>query len=92
MFHILFDNEFNIVSCKIKPLDLSTPGHPEINDVLGFAPESVTFDNDKNIYISIDPWKEIYKPDIAQRKKLSQEELDNFYSFVPIIYKFKNEF
>lgn len=92
MFHILFDNEFNVINCVIKPLDLSTPGHPEINDILGFAPESITFDKENNIYVSIDPWKEIYKPDIAQRKRLSQEELDNFYSFVPIMYKFKNEF
>ncbi len=92
MFHIVFDEEFNVISCSIRQLDLSTPGHPEINDVLGFAPESVTFDYENNVYVSIDPWKEIYKPDIAQRKRLSQEELNNFYSFVPIMYKFKNEF
>jgi len=92
VFYINFDKNFNIIECKIQQLDLSIPFHPEINNIIGTAPESITFDYNNNFYVSLDPWKQIYKPDIADRKKLSNEELDNFYTFVPIMYKYKNKF
>lgn len=92
VFKIMFDTVFNVTNVKIKQLNLTIPLHNEINSILGTAPESITFDYQNNFYVSVDPWKEIYKPDIAEKKKLSQEELDNFYKFVPIMYKFKNEF
>lgn len=92
VFHINFDEDFNVNDCSIKSLNLTIPMHKDINSILGTAPESITFDYNDNFYVSIDPWKEIYKPDITERKKLSQEELDNFYSFVPIMYKYQNPF
>ena len=92
VFHINFDDEFNVNECKIKPFDLSIPLHPDINKIIGIAPESITFDYNNNFYVSVDPWKEIYKPDIAERKRLSREELENFLYFCSIMYKYKNEF
>ncbi|HMS66197.1 MAG TPA: hypothetical protein PKD83_13220 [Ignavibacteria bacterium] len=92
MFYINFDENFDVNEVKIKRLELSIPMHPDINNIIGVAPESITFDYNNNIYVSIDPWKDIYKPDITQKRKLSNEELDKFYNFVPIMYKFKNDF
>ena len=91
VFYIKFNPDFTVDKCIIKTLDLPIPGHSDMNKLLGTAPESITFDYNNNFYVAIDPWKDIYKPDIAERKRLSKEEMDNFYQFVPIIYKFKNE-
>ncbi|MDQ3019465.1 MAG: hypothetical protein M3R36_02685 [Bacteroidota bacterium] len=92
MFYIKFNPDFTVNKCEIKEMNLAIPLHSDIDRIIGIAPESITFDYNGNIYITQDPWIDFYKPDIADRKKLSQEELDNFYNGIPIIYKFKNEF
>ncbi len=92
MFYIKFNEDFTVQKCEIKEMDLPIPLHRDINKILGVAPESITFDAKGNIYVSIDPWKDFYKPDITERKRLSPEELKNFAEFIPIMYKFKNEF
>lgn len=89
MFYITFDEEFNIINTDLEEMDLMIPGHKDINKILGIAVESVTMDEDGNIYCSTDPWKDFYKPDLTERKRLSQEELNNFLENVPIMYKFK---
>lgn len=90
VFHIRFNPDFSVNNSDIMVLDLPIPNHPEINKLLGTAPESITFDYENNIYVAIDPWKDMYKPDITERKRLSRDELNNFSEFVPILYKFKN--
>lgn len=92
MFYIKFDENHSVIQNETKEMDLSIPLHKDINRILGIAPESITFDFKGNIYVSIDPWKDFYKPDLTEKKKLSNEELKNFYDNVPIIYKFKNIF
>ena len=92
VFHINFDENFDVNEVKTMKLELSIPLHPDINNIIGIAPESITFDYNNNFYVSIDPWKEIYKPDLAQKKQLSLEELNKFYEFVPLMFKYKNEF
>ncbi|MBV6480188.1 MAG: hypothetical protein HGGPFJEG_03040 [Ignavibacteria bacterium] len=92
VFYIRFSQDFTPEKTEIMTLDLPVPNHPEMNKLLGTAPESITFDHDNNFYVAIDPWKDVYKPDITERKKLSKDELNNFNEFVPILYKFKNEF
>ena len=91
MFYISFNPDFTVDQCIVKKIDLSVPMHPDMNNIIGIAPEAITFDNEGNIYVATDPWKDIYKPDIAARKQLSTEELENFYTFVPMMYKFKNQ-
>ncbi|HMS32897.1 MAG TPA: hypothetical protein PKC91_02315 [Ignavibacteria bacterium] len=92
MFYINFNEDFSVNSCEIKEMALSIPKHRDINSIIGIAPESITFDASGNIYVAIDPWRDFYKPDITDRKKLSQDELNNFYEGIPIMYKFKNTF
>lgn len=92
MFHIKFNPDFTVENIAIKEMNLSVPMHSDINNIIGIAPESITFDNEGNIYVATDPWKDIYKPDISVKKRLSTEELENFYQYIPMMYKFKNPF
>lgn len=92
IFYIRFNPDFSVNKSEIMILDLPIPQHSDMNKLLGTAPESITFDYDNNMYVAIDPWKDVYKTDITERKRLSKEELNNFNEFVPILYKFKNEF
>lgn len=92
MFYIKFNPDFTVDKCEIKEMDLSVPLHRDIDKILGIAPESITFDYKGNIYVAVDPWRDFYKPDLTDKKKLSSEELKYFYDGIPIMYKFKNEF
>jgi len=92
LFYIKFNQEFSVKRHEIRDLELSIPGHPDINKILGTAPESITRDYEDNIYVAIDPWKDVYKPDFTERRRMSKTELENFLNFVPILYKFKYEF
>lgn len=92
MFRILFNSDFSIDDIEIKEIDLQIPNHKNINQILGVAPESITFDEQDNIYVIIDPWRDYYKPDSQDRKFLSEKEINYFEESIPIIYKFKNPF
>ncbi|MEO6695350.1 MAG: hypothetical protein ABIY50_12045 [Ignavibacteria bacterium] len=91
MFYIKFNDDFTVERSVVKKMDLSVPLHPDMNDIIGIAPEAITFDDEGNIYVATDPWKDIYKPDISEKKRMSAEELKNFYTFIPMLYKFKNQ-
>lgn len=92
MFSILFKPDFTIEDVDLLQIDLSIPNHPDINQILGVAPESITIDDRDNIYVIIDPWKDYYKPDSQDNKKLSEKEKEYFKKAVPIIYKFEDPF
>ncbi|MEO8666456.1 MAG: hypothetical protein ABI462_13275, partial [Ignavibacteria bacterium] len=91
MFYIKFNEDHSVNKVETKEMDLSIPLHRDINKIIGSAPESITFDAKGNIYVAIDPWIDFYKPDITERKRLSTEELKNFYDGVPMMYKFQNQ-
>lgn len=92
LFRIIFDDNHEVISSDKLVLELTVPGHRDIASILGIAPESVTIDGNGSFYIAIDPWAAFYKPDLAQRKLLSEEALFNFRKEVPILYKYNNEF
>ena len=92
MFRILFNPDFSIEDVELLQIDLSIPNHPDINQILGVAPESITIDDQNNIYVTVDPWKDYYKPDSQDSKKLNEKEKEYFKKIVPIIYKFENPF
>jgi len=92
MFRILFNPDFTVDDIAKKEIDLQIPNHKDINQILGVAPESITIDGQNNIYVTVDPWRDYYKPDSQDRKYLSEEELNYFKETIPIIYKFKNPF
>ncbi len=92
MFYIKFNPDFTVQHFEIREMNLCIPFHKDINSVIGIAAESITFDNEGKIYVAVDPWKELYKPDITDRRKLTSEEMENFNNLTPILYKFNNEF
>ncbi|HMQ70253.1 MAG TPA: hypothetical protein PKA90_14765 [Ignavibacteria bacterium] len=92
MFYIKFNDDFTVKESETREMALPIPGHKDIDRVLGIAPESITFDDNGDIYVATDPWLDFYKPDLADRRKISKEELNNFFEGVPIMYKFANEF
>jgi len=53
------------------------------------ALESITMDNNANLYLVDDPWKKVYVPATSTLKNLDSSTTANFNQFIPIIYKFK---
>jgi hypothetical protein len=46
-------------------------------------------DDDDNIYIVDDPWKEVFVPEEEILDQLDNETINNFKEFIPIIFKYK---
>jgi hypothetical protein len=92
LFYIEFNPDMSVKRTETKGLDLTIPGHKNINEILGTAIESITLDDKGSIYIAIDPAKEFYKPDLYDKKKLTKEELGYFEAIIPILYKYSNPF
>lgn len=87
IFHILFDEEFNIKDfSKYKGVTF-IPGYHNLNYLPSY--ESITMDNENNLYIVDDPWKEVYVPNQEILNKLDNETINNFETYVPTIFKFK---
>lgn len=87
IFHILFDQEFNIKDfIKIDGVTFIPNYH-----ILNYLPsyESITMDDENNIYIVDDPWKEVYIPGKEILEKLDNETKNNFKEYIPIIFKYK---
>lgn len=91
MFYIKFNPDFTVNKSETKEMNLHIPRHSDIKNVIGIAPESITFDNEGKIYVALDPWKDFYKPDLADKRKLSPAEMENFNKVIPILYKFNDD-
>ncbi len=89
LFHITFDKNFNVRGLAHKKLKSEIPGYHEFNYVA--ALESITMDNSRNIYLTDDPWKEFFVPSKEILNKLDSTTVQNFKTYVPIIFKYKLE-
>jgi hypothetical protein len=87
IFHILFDSEFNINSFLKFDGTTSIPGYHSLNYLPSY--ESITMDDDDNIYIVDDPWKEVFVPEEEILDQLDNETINNFKGYIPIIFKYK---
>jgi len=87
IFRILFDEEFNIKSFAKFDGETFIPGYRDLN----YSPsyESITMDDDDNIYIVDDPWKEVFIPKQGILDSLNTETINNFKKYIPIIFKYK---
>jgi len=63
------------------------PGYHNLNYLPSY--ESITMDDDDNIYIVDDPWKEVFVPKEEILDKLDKQTINNFKQYVPIIFKYK---
>jgi hypothetical protein len=91
-FKIKFNKDHSVSNYKLKEMNLTIPGHRNINMILGTSIESITLDDEGNIYAAVDPWSRFYMPDNQDRKRLTEKEIENFKELLPILYKFKNTF
>lgn len=87
IFHILFDEEFNIKSFSKFAGTTLIPDYHNLNYLPSY--ESITMDEDDNIYIVDDPWKEVFIPEKEVLDKLDNQTINNFNEYVPIIFKYK---
>ena len=87
IFHILFDENFDIE--KFSKYDCSTtiPGYHTLNYLPSF--EGITLDDDGNLYIVDDPWKEVFVPSQDILDKLDNQTVSNFREYIPTIFKYK---
>ncbi len=87
IFHILFDEEFNIKNFSKFDGITFIPKYHNLNYLPSY--ESITMDNENNIYIVDDPWKEVYVPKQDILDELDNETINNFKGNIPIIFKYK---
>lgn len=87
IFHILFDEEFNIKTFAKFDGATVIPGYNNLNYLPSY--ESITMDDDGNIYIVDDPWKEVFVPKQDVLDKLDDQTTGNFKEYIPTIFKYK---
>jgi hypothetical protein len=87
IFHILFDEDFNIKSFSKFDVATVIPGYNNLNYLPSY--ESITMDDDGDIYIVDDPWKEVFVPTQDILDKLDDQTIKNFKEYIPIIFKYK---
>ncbi len=87
LFRLLFNENLSVKKTFIKDIKVHIPSFPAISYVASF--ESVSMDDEENIFLVDDPWKQFFIPSDEILKKLDSAALKNFNQFVPIIYKFK---
>ena len=87
IFHIEFDETFAIKN--ISKFDCSTaiPNYPNLNYSPSF--ESITIDDENNLYIVDDPWKEMFVPEQEILNKLDYKTIDDFKDYIPTIFKYQ---
>lgn len=87
IFHINFDKDFNIQAFSKFECSTAIPGYLELNYFPSL--ESITIDDEKNLYLIDDPWKEIYVPGQEILDKLDTKTINNFREYIPTIFRYK---
>jgi hypothetical protein len=87
IFHINFDKELNIKTFSNYDCSTVIPGYPGLNYLSSF--ESITIDDENNLYLVDDPWKEMFIPEQKILDKLDIETKNNFKEYIPTIFKYQ---
>jgi hypothetical protein len=85
LFRLIFDENFNVNKCFIKDVDVHIPSFPAFSYVASL--ESVSMDDENNIFLVDDPWTQFFIPSGEILQKLDAETVKNLTGFVPVIYK-----
>ena len=86
IFHILFDEDFQIKDYAEFNCTGIIPGYKNLNYSASF--ESITMDDENFLYIVDDPWKINFIPEKHILDQTDNMTISNFNEFIPIIYKF----
>ncbi len=87
IFHILFDEAFNIKDFSVFDAFAYIPKYHNLNYSASY--ESIAMDEENNLYIVVDPWEKVYVPQQDILDKLDNETINNFKQYIPVIFKFK---
>jgi hypothetical protein len=86
IFHILFDEEFGIKFFSKYDFKTVIPNYKKLNYTA--ALESITMDDENNLYLIDDPFKEVFIPAKEVLDSLDDETVKNFINYVPVIFKY----
>ncbi len=86
-FEIRFDEMYNPKSVELIKLDLPVPGKKKLKYVASI--ESISLDDENNVYVIDDPWKKFYIPQDEVFNQLNKEDQENFKKFIPLLFKYK---
>lgn len=87
IFHFIFDEELSVKDFSSFDCSLQIPGYENLNYLPSF--EGITTDDEQNIYLVDDPWKEVFIPSEKILLQLDKETANNFKNYTPIIFKYK---
>ena len=86
-FEIKFKNNYDIEYFHVIKLNLPVPNNRNLKYVA--AIESLTLDNENNVYVVDDPWKKYYIPPVEVLRLLKEDDRENFKNFIPLLFKYK---
>lgn len=87
IFHINFDENFEIMNFNQYDCSTNIPGYPEYNYNPSF--ESITIDSNNHLYLVDDPWREAFIPSEDILKQLDDKTVNNFKTLIPTIFRYK---
>lgn len=85
-FHLLFDDRLNVIDTALVKIKTNIPSYYSFDYVASM--ESLTMDQDRNIYMIDDPWKTFFIPSKEILNQLDSLTVNRFRNFVPVIYKY----
>ena len=86
LFLLELSEEFEVIDTTSWILNPTIPGYPEISYTGSM--ESITFDDEGNLYLVDDPWRTYFIPPEDVLVKLDSETISNFNSYIPVIFKY----
>lgn len=86
LFKLVFD-DLSVKQFSSTKLKTMIPGFPNYDYVVSF--ESVTMDDDGNLYLIDDPWIRYYVPGLDIQKNLDKTTINNFKKYIPAIFRYK---
>ena len=87
IFRMKLNEKLDISEVKYYDAKGIIPNYQDYN--YAAALESITMDNNANLYLVDDPWKKVFVPAKSILENLDSSTAANFNQFIPIIYKFK---
>ncbi len=85
-FHIIFNKNLDIADTALVKIETNIPNYNSFDYVASI--ESITMDQQKNVYMVDDPWKTFFIPSKEVLDQLDSITVNRFRNFVPVIFKY----
>lgn len=89
VFHIILNSKHQVEKVDTASIESVIPGY---HYQYAASLESITFDDENNMYLTDDPWRSFYIPSADILGKMDSVTVNNFKNYTPIIYKFRTNF